>query len=239
MHFRINLKHLLKERVKDAKDNGSLNLVCGCGRCQNPLPVTFSVERFERGGVPEPLYDTEKAALAGRLGLVRPECNGRTNINSVPVDRPKHIGFITDTVGRAVSLVQDRLEVVDRARAEQEDGLPGDRFTANRRTARDEDIVHELEEHVKKGTLREHIRSQIEEKLKDDYPDWEDDSMYYPCPHCVGKGLSEEEEALDFGSPSARLKRTLHTSNNPRQASPLLVPLFDRLHLTTTTQPAG
>ena len=195
------------------------------------------------------MYDTKGAAAAGRMGLVRPGCNGITNIHSVPVDRAKPVGFITDTVSRAVTNMQDRLAVVDRARAEKKAGLPGDRSTAERRTARDEDTVRELEEHVKKGTLREvrdiseqhharpsqthhkhqllhdllhssqHTRTQIEE-LMTDYPDWEDDSMYYSCPHCVGKGLPWEEEDLDFGGPSARLKRALHTSNNPRQASP-------------------
>ena len=115
----------------------------------------FSVERFEKNGLPLPHYDTEGAARAGRMGLVLAGCNGRTNIHSIPVDRPRPEGFLTRTVSTAVECVQDRLKVVDRARAEEEAGLRGDRSTARGRTARDENTVLELEEHVKKGTLRE------------------------------------------------------------------------------------
>jgi len=218
--FRINLSFLLQKGIADAKSKGSPTLFCGCGRCEGPLPVMFSVERFEKPGLREPLYDTKGAAKAGRLEVVHPSCNGGTNINSIPVKRPQPVGFLTQTVGTSVTLVLERLEVVARARAEEEKGLKGDRYTAKGRTARNEEIVVELEGHVQDGTLRKHIRGQIETILEVLYPEWEDNSRYYPCPHCENKGLSWEEEALDFGSPSVRLDRALHFSNNPRQASP-------------------
>mmetsp|Transcript_11689 Transcript_11689/g.23264 ORF Transcript_11689/g.23264 Transcript_11689/m.23264 type:complete len:267 (-) Transcript_11689:155-955(-) len=243
--FYENLRYMLDKGIKEAKDKGKPHLLCGCGRCTNPLTIDLSIERFEVEGFSGlPTYDTEGAAAAGRLTLVNPEDNGITNINSIPVSCKPH-GFLTRAVRDAVNNVLSRLDVVKNARDEKEAGLPGDRLTARNRTARDKDTVLELEEHVKNGTLREHIKGQIEQLLKDDYEEWENDDYYYVCPHCEGKPW----EKLDFGGPSVKLKRAHHTTNNPLQASldhintmfidyrkvrkhlALLVPLFDRLHL--------
>mmetsp|Transcript_11688 Transcript_11688/g.23260 ORF Transcript_11688/g.23260 Transcript_11688/m.23260 type:complete len:174 (-) Transcript_11688:520-1041(-) len=153
--FYENLRYMLDKGIKEAKDKGKPHLLCGCGRCTNPLTIDLSIERFEVEGFSGlPTYDTEGAAAAGRLTLVNPEDNGITNINSIPVSCKPH-GFLTRAVRDAVNNVLSRLDVVKNARDEKEAGLPGDRLTARNRTARDKDTVLELEEHVKNGTLRE------------------------------------------------------------------------------------